>query len=250
MHIRMRGVGTPGTPPTRRLPAISVVVDVRPFLDGLAALEDADVRYVVVGGVAVVLHGHPRLTVDLDLVLDLAPANVATALRVLTAEGLVPRLPVAAEGFADPTIRAGWVADRALTVFSLHDPSNPLREVDLFAQDPLPFEELWATARWWTSPTSTRWSASETIGRSAMADGRAVDWKRWWEELDRAQRRAWRTTTADERLRWLEEAHVFALESGALQRDRARRAAAAGSWAAGRAEQRPVGPLPGVRQVP
>jgi hypothetical protein len=116
---------------------------VRPLLDLLAALEAADVRCVVVGGVAVVLHGHPRLTVDLDLVLDLAPGNVAAALQVLADQGLVPRLPVAAEEFADPTTRAGWVADRALTVFSLHDPGNPLREVDLFAEDPLPFAELW-----------------------------------------------------------------------------------------------------------
>lgn len=30
-------------------------------------------RYLVVGGLAVVLHGHARLTVDLDRVVDLAP---------------------------------------------------------------------------------------------------------------------------------------------------------------------------------
>jgi hypothetical protein len=33
------------------------------------ALGQAGVRYVVVGGVAVVLHGHPRLTADRDLVV-------------------------------------------------------------------------------------------------------------------------------------------------------------------------------------
>ncbi len=33
------------------------------------ALNEGGVRYVVVGGFAVVLHGHVRLTVDLDLVL-------------------------------------------------------------------------------------------------------------------------------------------------------------------------------------
>jgi hypothetical protein len=119
----------------------------RPILDVLAALEAAGVRAVVVGGVAVVLHGHPRLTVDLDLVLDLARDNVAAALQVLTAQGLVPRLPVAAQAFADPVTRARWVADRALTVFSLHDPDNPLREVDLFAEEPLPFDELWADSQ-------------------------------------------------------------------------------------------------------
>jgi predicted nucleotidyltransferase len=35
------------------------------------ALNDAGIRYVVVGGLAVVLHGHARLTADVDLVVDL-----------------------------------------------------------------------------------------------------------------------------------------------------------------------------------
>ena len=33
-----------------------------------AALNAGEVRYVVVGGVATVLHGHARLTADVDLV--------------------------------------------------------------------------------------------------------------------------------------------------------------------------------------
>ncbi len=44
---------------------------------------------------------------------------------------------------ADPTIRRRWVEERALTVFSLHDPANPMREVDLFAAPPIDFDELW-----------------------------------------------------------------------------------------------------------
>ena len=119
----------------------------RPLLDLLQALHDADVRAVVVGGVAVVLQGHPRLTADLDLALDLSPDNVSAALAVLSREGLVPRLPVAVQDFADPQIRERWRRERGLTVFSMHDPNDPRREVDLFAADPLPFDELWEASR-------------------------------------------------------------------------------------------------------
>lgn len=119
----------------------------RPLLDVLRALHEAQVRAVVVGGVAVVLHGHLRMTADLDLVLDLEPANVASAITVLEGLGLRPRLPVPARDFADPHVRARWQRERHLTVFSLHDPADPLREVDLLADSPLPFAELWGASR-------------------------------------------------------------------------------------------------------
>lgn len=114
--------------------------------DVFAALTDAAVPYVVVGGTAVVLQGHARMTVDLDLVLDLAPAAVRRALDVLLALGLLPRLPVDPYDFADPVIREQWRTAKKLTVFSLYDPADPFREVDLFAAAPLPFDELAAEA--------------------------------------------------------------------------------------------------------
>ena len=47
-----------------------IVRGVNPFEPVFRALNDAGVRYVIVGGFATVLHGHPRLTADIDLVLD------------------------------------------------------------------------------------------------------------------------------------------------------------------------------------
>lgn len=117
------------------------------FLLGLlGALDQAGVRAVVVGGVAVVLHGHPRLTVDLDLVVDLEPGNVRSALEVFRVHGLRPRLPVDPDQFADPAVREQWRRERGLVVFSLHDPGNPLREVDVFAEEPIPFDQLWSAS--------------------------------------------------------------------------------------------------------
>ncbi len=119
------------------------LIEVSMFESVFAALTVANVRYVVVGGVAVVLHGHPRLTADLDLVVDLAPDAAAAAIDALLGLGLVSRLPVEPHDFADPEVRAGWIADRNVRVFSLHDPTDALIEVDLFAESPLPFEELY-----------------------------------------------------------------------------------------------------------
>ena len=42
------------------------------FEDFFSALNVEGVRYIVVGGMAVVLHGHPRMTADIDLIVDLS----------------------------------------------------------------------------------------------------------------------------------------------------------------------------------
>ncbi|MDQ6910228.1 MAG: hypothetical protein M3Z84_05510 [Actinomycetota bacterium] len=110
----------------------------------LEALERHEVRYVVVGGVATVLRGYPRLTLDLDLAIDLDRAG--PAIDALVQLGFVPLLPVNPHEFADPEKRREWVDERNLKVFALSDPDDPFRQVDIFAENPLPFEALWAEA--------------------------------------------------------------------------------------------------------
>jgi len=146
------------------------------YLAVFRALDAAGVRYVVVGGLAVVLHGHPRLTVDLDVVVDLAPEPAAHAIGVLSSLGLLPRLPVPASAFADPDLRGGWVRERNLQVFSLYDPADPFREVDVFATEPLPFEDLFAASKVLTvDSTSIRVASLEHLIAMKRAVGRPQD---------------------------------------------------------------------------
>ena len=107
------------------------------------ALNASGARYVVVGGVATVLHGHARLTADVDVVVDLSPQGSRAVIDALSAIGLRPRAPVPASAFADPAARAEWAGEKGMTVFSLWDPSDPMREVDLFLEHPMPFDGLW-----------------------------------------------------------------------------------------------------------
>ncbi len=98
---------------------------------------------MVVGGVAVVLHGFARLTGDIDLAIDLRPQEARRAVDVLLGLGLRPRLPVDAYAFADSTVRAAWVRDKGMRVFTFVDASNPMLLVDCFAEDMVPFDGLW-----------------------------------------------------------------------------------------------------------
>lgn len=110
------------------------------------ALNDRGVRYLVAGGVAVVLHGHMRYTKDLDLVVDLAPEQAKAAIEVLSALGLVPSVPVDPLSFADADTRQAWIGEKGMTVLSLHHPDEVRLVVDLFVEPPSGFEELWSAS--------------------------------------------------------------------------------------------------------
>jgi predicted nucleotidyltransferase len=100
-------------------------------------------RYVVVGGLAVVLHGHLRATGDVDLMVDLATGEVDRTLAALEGAGFRPYVPVPASDFADPVKRAAWGQDKGMLVFSLRPPSG-VPMVDLFLAHPVPFDDVWA----------------------------------------------------------------------------------------------------------
>lgn len=110
------------------------------------ALADGEVEYVVVGGLAVIMHGHLRATRDLDLVIGLHPDNCMKGMQALSSIGLRPRLPVTLADFADPSKRADWVDNRNMLVFQLWDPVNPERSVDVFVREPLDFSAMLSEA--------------------------------------------------------------------------------------------------------
>lgn len=112
----------------------------------IEALNAADVRYLITGGLAVVAHGYVRFTADLDLIVQLDDENVRPALEALEALGYAPRAPVSIEQFADADMRRQWIEQKGLTVFSLFSPEHPATEIDLFVEEPFDFERAYKAA--------------------------------------------------------------------------------------------------------
>ena len=131
------------------------------YSDLFDRLELERVRYVVIGGVAVVLHGYVRPVADLDLAIDRDPFEAQRAMMALAAVGFVPTLPLPLS---------------ALTVLRLFDHSE--REVDLFVRSHLPFDVWWAgskLARVGDGSVVARISSIEHILRAKRIDGRPLD---------------------------------------------------------------------------
>ena len=114
-----------------------------PFRDILRQLVLGNARFVVVGGVAVNLHGHLRATKDLDLVIDLSPDEARKTLTILQSCGLQPLIPVNPLDLADAATREEWIEQKNMLVFQMRDPNDLRRSVDLFVRYPIDFEELW-----------------------------------------------------------------------------------------------------------
>ena len=53
------------------------------FREFIQSLNDNQVRYLVVGGYAVALHGYPRYTKDIDIWIELSPLNATRILQAL-----------------------------------------------------------------------------------------------------------------------------------------------------------------------
>lgn len=150
----------------------------------LAAIEaiatgfaDADVRYVIVGGLAVAAHGHGRLTVDLDLVLQLTPDNIRRAMAVLVSLGYRPAMPVQPELFADAAIRESWIRDKGMVVFQMVSGIHRDTPVDLFVTEPFDFDAEYASAL--IAPlapgVALRCASLETLIRMKRQAGRPKD---------------------------------------------------------------------------
>lgn len=111
-----------------------------------SALDEAGVRYLVVGGLAVVAHGYVRYTADIDLVLEMSPQNLVKALGVLQDLGYRPQAPVAIMDFADAKIRESWIQDKGLKVFQLVSDRHSETAVDVFVKEPFDFADEYKQA--------------------------------------------------------------------------------------------------------
>ncbi len=113
----------------------------------LEALDECGIRYMVVGGFAMVLYGIPRTTVDIDLMLDLSEENLRKFLQCMAALGLKFRQPVRLEDVLNPRWRQRISREKGALVLTLHNPDNPLEEVDFFIKNPIDFEEAYRRRR-------------------------------------------------------------------------------------------------------
>ena len=85
------------------------------------------------------LYGVPRLTLDLDIIIELEEENLIRLLKALDTLNMRPRLPVNPKDLLNPEIRENLINNRNLTSFSFYSKTEPGSEIDIVIKYPLEF---------------------------------------------------------------------------------------------------------------
>jgi hypothetical protein len=92
----------------------------------VSALNKAEAKYLIVGGLAVNAHGFVRLTRDVDIVLQLDPGNVSRGLSALFNIGCQMSIPARPQDFANPETREDWRRSKGMITLKLWSDEHQL----------------------------------------------------------------------------------------------------------------------------
>jgi hypothetical protein len=129
--------------------------------DVFASLRRHEVRYLTIGGIAAVLHGVPRATFDLDVLIDPTPGNARRLLAAFQEAGLGTAALTTAEE----------LAANEITIFK-----DRIR-IDVLTSAPgIAFEEAWERRQVMRYRDQDFFVVSrDDLIASKRASGRAVD---------------------------------------------------------------------------
>jgi len=114
------------------------------YLELFQTLERNQVRYLLIGGLAINIYGVERATMDLDLMLALDAENLGCFLQAAKDLRLQPVLPIRLEELADPDKVRDWVENRHMLAFALRAPEANSPTLDILVNPKLDFEKAYA----------------------------------------------------------------------------------------------------------
>ena len=105
----------------------------------LRAFQKKGVKYILVGGIAVNLHGALRNTADMDILIEMSDDNLKKLVNILKNHGYQVKQPVDPIQIADKQIREDWINNKHMKAFNFYK-DDELKEVDIIIESPVSFE--------------------------------------------------------------------------------------------------------------
>jgi len=117
-----------------------VKIKMRRLLQGLY---DYNIRYLLVGGLAINLYGIPRTTVDIDVVLELTDENLRKFIKCMKKIGLKLKQPIEESSILKSAYRTALRTEKNVIVLTYENPEDPLEIIDFFIDNPIDFENAY-----------------------------------------------------------------------------------------------------------
>lgn len=112
------------------------------MFDLIKMLSEAKIKFVLVGGLAVALHGYQRVTMDVDIVLAMDEENLQRFISMAKASCLRPTIPVEIESLANSKLIEQWYREKGMLAFSLRGSQAMATVMDILVKPVVPFDVL------------------------------------------------------------------------------------------------------------
>ena len=146
------------------------------YIDLFSALARHKVDYLLIGGLAVSLHGVERATMDVDITVAMNPDNLASLIETARELKLSPVLPVPLESLGDLELLRQWHAERHLEAFALRTADLAGVTVDVLLFPPVEFAGMASRAAVFNvADTAIQVASIDDLIALKQAVGRPID---------------------------------------------------------------------------
>ncbi|MBF0488992.1 MAG: hypothetical protein HQL15_00055 [Candidatus Omnitrophica bacterium] len=105
----------------------------------LKEFQKQEVKYIIVGGMAINLHGYLRSTADMEVLVEMSEVNLKKIVTILRKKGYRVKQPVDPMGIADMKTRRDWIRNKNMKAFNFYK-EKEMKEVDIIIESPVTYE--------------------------------------------------------------------------------------------------------------
>ena len=113
------------------------------YLELFEQLSKKNVRYLICGGLAVNIYGIPRMTADIDLLIDFTDENIDKFESVIKPLMYQSTIPVSIKEYVNKDERQKVIRDKNLIAYSYFNSRSNYMSLDVLMDVPFAFHELW-----------------------------------------------------------------------------------------------------------